>query len=275
MKSATTWQPTICDASNLLNFPLASDWAAIVRRWRCVDHSRNIRAAAMATAPEAAARTRTPRQLRRPTPMNVDRQDRADWSGSCQSATSRARVSISAKSSASTNTSITRTGLLSSMKSSRHSGNSVHCPRSASSTKRLINSPIESRENHNSSTAFSHSQGQTRKSGCATGESALPSRTDIVSRPCPLRKTRLCGNGGLWREADTGQKQAGLQCRRSAAVGSLSKRQFADVDHARRCQYGDFEMIRLDNVCDVARAERDNVNAVSSSQAVIEQSRAT
>jgi hypothetical protein len=47
------------------------------------------------------------------------------------------------------------------MKSSRHSGNSVHCPRSASSTKRLINSPIESRENHNSSPAFSHSQGQT------------------------------------------------------------------------------------------------------------------
>jgi hypothetical protein len=65
---------------------------------------------------------------------------------------------ISAKSSVSTNTSITRTGLLSSMKSSRHPGNSVHCPRSASSTKRLINSPIESRENHTNSTAFSHSQ---------------------------------------------------------------------------------------------------------------------
>ena len=54
---------------------------------------------------------------------------------------------ISAKSSASTNTSITRTGLLSSMKSSRiFLGNSVHCPRSASSMKRLINSPGESRE---------------------------------------------------------------------------------------------------------------------------------
>jgi hypothetical protein len=39
-------------------------------------------------------------------------------------------------------------GLLSSMKSSRHSGNSVHCPRSASSMKRLIYSPIESREDH-------------------------------------------------------------------------------------------------------------------------------
>src|SRR6516165_7914085 len=48
---------------------------------------------------------------------------------------------ISAKSSASTNTSITRTGLLSSMKSSRHSGNSVHCPRSDSSTKRFTDSP--------------------------------------------------------------------------------------------------------------------------------------
>src|SRR5215475_11214558 len=56
------------------------------------------------------------------------------------------------------NASITRTGLLSSMKSSRHSGKSIHCPRSASSTKHLINSPAESQENHNSRTAFSHSQ---------------------------------------------------------------------------------------------------------------------
>src|SRR5579872_335812 len=70
---------------------------------------------------------------------------------------------ISARSSASTNTSITRTGLLSSMKSSRHSGNSVHCPRSASSTKRRINSPAESQENHNSGGAFSHSQGHSRQ----------------------------------------------------------------------------------------------------------------
>src|SRR4029453_8387171 len=70
---------------------------------------------------------------------------------------------ISAKSSASTNASITRTGLLSSMKSSRHSGSSVHCPRSASSTKRPINLSQESRENHNSGTAFSHSQGQKAK----------------------------------------------------------------------------------------------------------------
>ena len=48
---------------------------------------------------------------------------------------------ISAKSSVSTNTSITRTGLLSPMKSSRHSGSSVDCPRSACSTKRLISFP--------------------------------------------------------------------------------------------------------------------------------------
>src|SRR3954471_20092023 len=54
---------------------------------------------------------------------------------------------ISAKSSASTNTSITRTGLLSLMKSSRHSGNSVHCPRSASSTKRPMNVSQQSPEN--------------------------------------------------------------------------------------------------------------------------------
>src|SRR5215475_11090236 len=67
---------------------------------------------------------------------------------------------ISARSISSINTLITRTGLSSSMKSSRHSGNSVHCPRSTSSMKRLINPPQESRKNHNSSTAFSHSQGQ-------------------------------------------------------------------------------------------------------------------
>jgi hypothetical protein len=46
------------------------------------------------------------------------------------------------------NASITRTGLLSSMKSLRHSGKSVHCPRSASSMKRLIDPPAEARENH-------------------------------------------------------------------------------------------------------------------------------
>src|ERR1043166_7616627 len=86
---------------------------------------------------------------------------------------------ISPKSSASTNTSITRTGLLSSMKSSRHSGNNVHCPRSASSTKRPINLSRESRENHNSDTAFSHSQGHLRTSDDASAKSALPQKADI------------------------------------------------------------------------------------------------
>ncbi len=52
---------------------------------------------------------------------------------------------ISARSSASTNASIMRTGLLSSMKSSRHSGNSDQCRRSAASTKRLINSSRRNR----------------------------------------------------------------------------------------------------------------------------------
>src|SRR5947207_10103199 len=89
---------------------------------------------------------------------------------------------ISAKSSASTNTSITRTGLLSSMKSSRHSGNSVHCPRSACSTKRLIDSPIESRENHNSSSAFLHSQGQSRHLDRAPATSGLRLSRHLQSR---------------------------------------------------------------------------------------------
>jgi hypothetical protein len=55
----------------------------------------------------------------------------------------------------------------------------------------------------------------------------------------------------------------------------LSKRQFADVDRARRRQHRNFEMICLHNVCDVARAMRDNVDTGPASQAVIEQSGAT
>src|SRR6476620_914184 len=86
---------------------------------------------------------------------------------------------IAAKSRVSTNRSITRTVLLSSMKSSRHSGNSVDCPRSTSSTKRLINSPPESRENHNSGTAFSHSQGHLQTSPSCPAKSALSLRADI------------------------------------------------------------------------------------------------
>jgi hypothetical protein len=78
-------------------------------------------------------------------------------------------------------------------------------------------------------------------------------------------------NGRCWREADVG-KQAELQCPRSAV---LSQRQFADVDHARRCQDREFEMICLYDVRNVAREVRDNVDAGPASQAVIEQSRAT
>ena len=47
----------------------------------------------------------------------------------------------SARSSPSTKTSITRTGLSSPIQSSRHSGSSVLCPRSVPSTNRFIRSP--------------------------------------------------------------------------------------------------------------------------------------
>src|SRR6267142_3411052 len=75
--------------------------------------------------------------------------------------------------------------------------NSVHCPRSASSTKRLINSPTESRENHNSSTAFSHSLGHFRKSPRFYTESALPQRTDIVGPELHVRNVLHCSRNAL------------------------------------------------------------------------------
>src|SRR5258707_4959433 len=54
--------------------------------------------------------------------------------------------------------------LSSQIQSSRHSGNSVLCPRSVPSTKRLIRSSRKSRGNHiariKSGRAFLHSQGQ-------------------------------------------------------------------------------------------------------------------
>ena len=58
------------------------------------------------------------------------------------------------RSSASTNASITRTGLLSSTQSSRHSGNSVDCARSAPAMKRFINPPANHEENHSSERRF-------------------------------------------------------------------------------------------------------------------------
>jgi hypothetical protein len=87
---------------------------------------------------------------------------------------------------------MTRTGLSSPIQSSTHSGNSVLCPRSALSMKRFIRAPHKSCGNHiariTSSAVFSHSQGQTQKSERATGQSALPSRTDVASRASQVRK---------------------------------------------------------------------------------------
>src|SRR6516165_8149809 len=71
--------------------------------------------------------------------------------------------------SASTNASITRTGLSSLIQSSRHSGRSVDCVRSVPSTKRFILPPRikfakvrESRQPNPQKHAFSHSQGHER-----------------------------------------------------------------------------------------------------------------
>src|SRR6266511_3519587 len=68
----------------------------------------------------------------------------------------------SARSSSSTNTSITRTGLSSQIQSSRHSGNSVVWLRSVPSTKRFIRSLRKSRRNHTlritSLSTFLHNQ---------------------------------------------------------------------------------------------------------------------
>src|SRR5262249_44461528 len=54
----------------------------------------------------------------------------------------------SPRSSSSTKNSITRTGLSSTIKSSRHSENSVTCPRSTPSMKRFIRSPQATRESY-------------------------------------------------------------------------------------------------------------------------------
>src|SRR5207302_9050022 len=81
----------------------------------------------------------------------------------------------SARSSPPTKTSITRTGLSSSIQSSRHSGNRVLCPRSIPSTKRFIRFLRKSRRNHTSritsTSAFLHSQGHEQK--CKPRHSAL------------------------------------------------------------------------------------------------------
>ena len=41
--------------------------------------------------------------------------------------------------------------------------------------------------------------GQTQKSECATGQSALPSRTDVASRACQVRKVPCVDGAGLAR----------------------------------------------------------------------------
>ena len=95
---------------------------------------------------------------------------------------------ISAKSSASTNTSITRTGLLSSMKSSRHSGNSVHCPRSAPQRSASSASPAESRENHSKHSVFT----QPGSNGDLTGQPDRvrfsPRRPAAITVPTVIRR---------------------------------------------------------------------------------------
>ena len=75
-----------------------------------------------------------------------------------------------------------RTGLSSPIQSPRQSGNSVLCPRSVPSTKRLIRSPaygtgIISRR-IKSSGAFLHNQGQTRTSSLGAAR-PLPPSADI------------------------------------------------------------------------------------------------
>src|SRR3974377_2162834 len=68
----------------------------------------------------------------------------------------------SAKSSPSTKTSTARTGLSSQIQSSRHSGNSVLCPRSTPSTKRLISFSRESHRENRIARRFHRARVKTR-----------------------------------------------------------------------------------------------------------------
>jgi hypothetical protein len=113
----------------------------------------------------------------------------------------------------------------------------------------------------------------------------LPFMFALLCSPCFSTKSILSTislpafTGGLFRgRGGSALALAGFDSAPSgiagAAVSSSSKRQFADVDRARRCQDRNFEMICLHNVCDIARAVRDNVDAGPASQAIIEQARA-
>jgi hypothetical protein len=82
--------------------------------------------------------------------------------------------------------------LLSAMKSSRHSGNSVDCPRSAPTTKRFMKFPRKIARRIIAAITFSRSQGHPRQSISVSVTDGLPSSADAplqagnwrgVSRP--------------------------------------------------------------------------------------------
>ena len=67
------------------------------------------------------------------------------------------------------------------IQSPRHSGNSVLCPRSVPSTKRLIRSTANGAESYREISAFSHSQGHSRP-GWASGKSGMVRYAAISNR---------------------------------------------------------------------------------------------
>jgi hypothetical protein len=74
--------------------------------------------------------------------------------------------------------------LLSSMKSSRHSGNRVDCPRSAPATKRFINSPTD-RGRIMAAAAFSRSLGHNRtRAAAAPLFDHLTGSGGLLGQPC-------------------------------------------------------------------------------------------
>ena len=125
------------------------------------------------------------------------------------------RTLYSARSSASTNTSITRTALLSSTQSSRHSGNSDACARSAPATKPFINAPADSTARIIASlefhTARVNSSPARRPGGTAEvplipdGIAAVPRTVSSCHRaviprtkPIPREAVESDGLGALW-----------------------------------------------------------------------------
>src|SRR3954471_18489416 len=123
-----------------------------------------------------------------------------------------------ARSSASTNASTARTGLLSLIQSSRHSGNKVDCPRSAPTRKRFIRSSRKSRENLipriKSSDAFLRSQGHSRPSGFSSRSEHVLLCSKSGSKIRVSASTAI-GFGGLMVSAD-GLSQRHLHGRKEA-----------------------------------------------------------